>query len=658
MGLHERREERREQHEERREERHHRHDGSQAGDYYSGDREGNQYGRGGYAPQGYGAPPSYGSAVSQTGGRGYAPGYMSQDSNLYKNDDCESNNRSNVPYASQVHGYGTGGAYARPHDSTNETYSSAYAPSHPAGAPFGTPGLDGGRPPTTFGSSHSPYEGYKAEPDTSCGGRPSGDPDHRGDAEYGGPKSQYGDSGYEERGSRYGASQGYSGGQGHRDNDESYGRAPQGPIGPGSGAGGYASGGPRREGLDPGVGYAGRDSSYGAPQSYGGPRHGDDRDEYSAKSSSYNPPQSYGASRNHEDRDEYPGAKGSTAYNVSDPNQYSGAKSSGYGPPESKYGTNISACDTSRPYGGSRRGDGGEYSNRTTQSSGFSSGPNTPAGGFLSGSGGVASTRDDAPGPAKGGYGGRDSGPGTYGSERRGDYDDLDSSYESKTSSSGYDAPRGKPPGYGDGRRRDEDTYSGTPAHGRPQRNDYDDDDDERDKRQQQQHLDAHARVYGPGGDSNAPADPDVLGAAAAVEALKLTAAGKHSEAGGRPGGRRPNADDDDAGYSNAPAGGLQPNKPTGGRKSSYDDDDDEDASPAPTSKGSSMQDKIVSLAMSQAGKLFDKKNGGSGGSGDSAGKSDAMQTAAATAMKLIGGGGNLGPEEMQKLVGAAMSMF
>ncbi|KAI5988561.1 hypothetical protein EDD15DRAFT_1369247 [Pisolithus albus] len=283
----------------------------------------------------------------------------------------------------------------------------------------------------------------------------------------------------------------------------------------------------------------------------------------------------------------------------------------------------------------------------------------------MSGAGDVATARDDEPGPTKGGYGGYDSRPGTYESERRANYDGPESSYVSKTSSSDYDAPRasygGKPPGYDDGRRRDEDTYPAAPTRGRPQRDDYDDNDNERDTRYQQ-HLDAHAQVSG--ADSHTSATPDVVGAAAAVEALRLTAADKESQASGRPGGRRPNAGDDDASHTNAPAGGLGSNAPTGGSKPSYDDEDeDEDASRAPTSKGSSMQDKIVALAMSQAGKMFDKKNAGSGGSGDSAAKSEAMKTAAATAMKLCSdykstGKLDLQPGEMQKLIGVAMSLF
>ncbi|KAI6125642.1 hypothetical protein EDD16DRAFT_426208 [Pisolithus croceorrhizus] len=516
MGLHERREERRELFDERREALRER---REEGHHHFGEHRGggdHQHGRGGLAERGLGAlHPSSGFGASQPAGRGYNPGYVTQDANLY-NDNYESSNHHNVSHPTEVRGYGTGGAYARPHDSTDEAYSSAYAPSRPVGAPdFGT-----------------------------------------------GPPAQ-------------------------------------GPFGP-------DSAGRRREGLAPGVGYPGRDSSYDTPQSYGG------RDEYSARSSGYSAPESYRVPhRNDEDRDDYPGSRKS-GYG-DDRDQYSGARSSGYGPPESEYGTNVPATGPPPPYGGPRRGDGDEYFRSTTQHSGVPSGP---AGGFVARPGDGASTHDDEPGPTMGSYGRQDSRPEHYGPERRGYYDGPEPGYGSKTSSSGYDAPHssyaGKPPGYDDGRRRDEDTYSGGPAHGRLQRDDYDDDDDERNKRHQQ-HLDAHAQVYGSDADSHASATPDVLGAAAAMEALRLTAADKQSQASGRPGGRRPDVGDDDAGHSNAPAGGLRPSS----------DHDDVDASPAPTSKGSSMQDKIVALAMSQAGKMFDKKHGGSGGSGDSSGKSE-----------------------------------
>jgi len=85
--------------------------------------------------------------------------------------------------------------------------------------------------------------------------------------------------------------------------------------------------------------------------------------------------------------------------------------------------------------------------------------------------------------------------------------------------------------------------------------------------------------------------DSDVIGAAAAVEALKLTAAGNQPQEGG--GGRRPNSGYDNSEYSNAPSGGLTPNKPAGGQKPSYDED-----SAPPASKGG-MQDKMVGVSSS-----------------------------------------------------------
>jgi hypothetical protein len=70
------------------------------------------------------------------------------------------------------------------------------------------------------------------------------------------------------------------------------------------------------------------------------------------------------------------------------------------------------------------------------------------------------------------------------------------------------------------------------------------------------------------------------------------------------------------------------------------------------------MQDKIIALAMAQAGKLFDKKGGG-----DNQGKTQAMQSAATTAMRLMAeykstGKVNMEPGEMQKLMGLAMTLF
>ena len=85
--------------------------------------------------------------------------------------------------------------------------------------------------------------------------------------------------------------------------------------------------------------------------------------------------------------------------------------------------------------------------------------------------------------------------------------------------------------------------------------------------------------------------DPDVIGAAAAVEALKITASDNQPQGGG--GGRRPNSGYDNSEYSNAPSGGLTPNKPAGSQKPSYDED-----SAPPASKGG-MQDKMVGVSSS-----------------------------------------------------------
>jgi hypothetical protein len=121
--------------------------------------------------------------------------------------------------------------------------------------------------------------------------------------------------------------------------------------------------------------------------------------------------------------------------------------------------------------------------------------------------------------------------------------------------------------------------------------------------------------------------DADTIGAAAAMEAFKQTASQHQSQ------------------------------KPT----SANDDDEEEESAPnrAP-SGGGGMQDKIMSLAMSQAGKLFDKKNGGSSGDG-SQGKAQAQQSAAATAMQLFTQyktTGKLESTDMQKIMGIAMNML
>lgn len=191
-------------------------------------------------------------------------------------------------------------------------------------------------------------------------------------------------------------------------------------------------------------------------------------------------------------------------------------------------------------------------------------------------------------------------------------------------------------------------------------------------------HLSAHAQAYGSGNDDR-PMAYDAIGAAAAVEALKITAANNQSGNGPQQGGRPQGGfhSDADAPLTRPSAGvssGAQHSSDMGGRPSggrpqgrpqnaeSESESEDEDNAPAAKAQaptgGGGMQDKIVALAMAQAGKLFDKKGGG-----DKQGKSQAMQTAAATAMRLMGeykstGKVNMEPGEMQKLMGVAMSLF
>ncbi|KAG1852733.1 hypothetical protein F4604DRAFT_1805295 [Suillus subluteus] len=189
-------------------------------------------------------------------------------------------------------------------------------------------------------------------------------------------------------------------------------------------------------------------------------------------------------------------------------------------------------------------------------------------------------------------------------------------------------------------------------------------------------HFSAHAQAYGSGHDDK-PMANDAIGAAAAVEALKITAANNQSgdrpQQGGRPqGGFHSDADASHARPSAGLSSGAQHSSDMGGRPSggkpqgrpqnAETEPDDEDEEPAAKAqahaKGGGMQDKIIALAMAQAGKLFDKKGGG-----DSQGKSQAMQSAAATAMRLMGeykstGKVNMEPGEMQKLMALAMSLF
>ncbi|OAX35627.1 hypothetical protein K503DRAFT_868131 [Rhizopogon vinicolor AM-OR11-026] len=178
-------------------------------------------------------------------------------------------------------------------------------------------------------------------------------------------------------------------------------------------------------------------------------------------------------------------------------------------------------------------------------------------------------------------------------------------------------------------------------------------------------HFAAHAQAYGSDSD-NRPMANDDIGAAAAVEALKITAANNQQpnarpQQGGRPQGGFMNTTDTSqdrpsgAQQGGRPSGGMPHGRPQSAEESESGSEDEGDAKPqAP--KG--PQDKIIALAMAQAGKLFDKKGGG-----DNQGKSQAMQTAAATAMRMMTeykstGKVNMQAGETQKLMGLAMSLF
>ncbi|KAG1725478.1 uncharacterized protein EDB91DRAFT_1168171 [Suillus paluster] len=190
------------------------------------------------------------------------------------------------------------------------------------------------------------------------------------------------------------------------------------------------------------------------------------------------------------------------------------------------------------------------------------------------------------------------------------------------------------------------------------------------DEEKYKSHFSAHAQAYGSGSDDRPMANDDI-GAAAAIEALKITAATNQSGSSPQQGGR-PQGLSSDAQYSQdvggRPSGGKPQGRPqnaagSGGKpqgrpQNAEDEDEGASAKPQAPSGGGGAQDKIVALAMAQAGKLFDKKGGG-----DNQGKSQAMQSAAATAMRLMGeykstGKVNMQPGEMQKLMGVAMSLF
>ncbi|KIM76745.1 hypothetical protein PILCRDRAFT_826141, partial [Piloderma croceum F 1598] len=177
-------------------------------------------------------------------------------------------------------------------------------------------------------------------------------------------------------------------------------------------------------------------------------------------------------------------------------------------------------------------------------------------------------------------------------------------------------------------------------------------------------HFANHAQAYGSDADHSSPMDTDAIGSAAAFEALKMSVAQNQSRpassaspspSGSPPHKTQPKQEEESGGGFPAQdtimamaMGKLSGLGGLGGGSSSH-------ASENP-------QDKIIALAMSQAGKLFDKKNGGAGG-GNPAAKVDAMHSAASTAMRLCGqykttGKVNLEPGEMQNLMGAAMSFI
>jgi len=116
-------------------------------------------------------------------------------------------------------------------------------------------------------------------------------------------------------------------------------------------------------------------------------------------------------------------------------------------------------------------------------------------------------------------------------------------------------------------------------------------------------------------------------------------------------------------GSSKAPAGGFQAGKASGGYSSKPGREEEEEEEETATRAGGSggMQDKLMALAMSQAGALFDKKNAGSSGGDKSQDKAQAMQSAAATAMKLFGQyqtKGKLDSSDLSTVMGLAKNLF
>ncbi|KAG1804427.1 uncharacterized protein BJ212DRAFT_1394048 [Suillus subaureus] len=329
---------------------------------------------------------------------------------------------------------------------------------------------------------------------------------------------------------------------------------------------------------------------------------------------------------------------GSSAYAQPSHNQYSGSESL-----EPRHGSNVYAAPPGAPGAPSSHAPAGGYAPPPGPPS-----SHAPAGGYAPPHG--------PPPPDKSSYG-YDASP--QRGSGRGAASDYYNGPSPGQSAQSYSHTPDNAAAYGDS--SNPPRYQSNPSGGFDEEN-------------YKSHFSAHAQAYGSGYDDK-PMANDAIGAAAAIEALKITAANNQSgdrpQQGGKPqGGFHPDADAPHARPSAGLSSGAQHSSDMGGRPSgggpqgrpqnaeSESDDDEPAAKPQAPKGGGGMQDKIIALAMAQAGKLFDKKGGG-----DSQGKSQAMQSAAATAMRLMGeykstGKVNMEPGEMQKLMGVAMSLF
>jgi hypothetical protein len=159
--------------------------------------------------------------------------------------------------------------------------------------------------------------------------------------------------------------------------------------------------------------------------------------------------------------------------------------------------------------------------------------------------------------------------------------------------------------------------------------------------------------------------DADAIGAAAAVQALKMSAEQNQLQPNLQQIQSKPHpthqvqTEFDSSSSQPTWTGHAAAQKPQPTTELTSENDN-EVPTPSAVIGGHSPQDKIIALAMAQAGKLFDKKNGGSG---NSDAKVQAIHAAGATALRLCGeyrstGKVNLQPGEMQQLIAAAMSLF